>query len=110
MTPLRRALQIASVAGLVAFLFVRVETTEAADGTQSRRMTVGLPFSPWAVDERVEGAGKFRLHREVTFLSWSWLCLLPAFLFTYREAGTGIGNRRSDDEARAPETDVRNPR
>jgi hypothetical protein len=83
-SPARRVLQILSVAGLVAFFAVRVERTEDANGT-TVRMTTGLWFSPWYIDvEENQPPRKFARHREMTLLSWSWLCLIPAALYTHR--------------------------
>lgn len=86
MSPWRRALQALSVAGLVAFFAVRVERAEDANGTTTRT-TLGLWFSPWYVDQEVNQLPrKLARRREVTFLSWSWLCLLPAAAVGHRRA------------------------
>ncbi len=107
MTPLRRALRILSVAGVVAFLMVRTERIEA-NGEKTERFTVGLWFSPWVIDERVEGPGaQFRFRRGVTFLSWSWLCLVPVVVYTHR-AARGDG-REHREQTGTPQADVREP-
>lgn len=111
MTPLHRVLQALSIAGLVAFLLVRVEKIAEVDGSKTERLTVGLPFSPWVISERIDRPGGFKIHREVALLSWSWLCLVPAFVISYRLGRSGERSQPLDrrDQAGAPQADLRDP-
>lgn len=78
---LRTGLLVASVVCWVTFLTYQ-STTERTPEGETRRHTVGLPFSPWftkTVEEKRQGG--FRMEAGVTVLSWSWLvCVAGAVL------------------------------